>query len=246
MMRGHREGIDRRTVGVGRGGAEAESRGLVDALWRAARLSEQRAAAQLARLGQLSGRPDGVGDVVGSAGGPDSFWVTAEALRRRHWRERRLLVAAAALAAELWQWAEQTPVPPAPPVPPDGPGGPDGGGAGRGTEWGRTDVALEYWMRQEGWRSLAGADELAETHAALAASAGGARWCVHCGRPVHELRLFIREGWHRAFSRCGACGLVVELRPGTALAAVGAAVTVPQRVLERDVGTVSEGGDGRP
>jgi hypothetical protein len=65
MMRGHREGIDRRTVGVGRaGGAEAESRGLVDALWRAARLSEQRATDQLARLGQLSGRPDEVEAVM--------------------------------------------------------------------------------------------------------------------------------------------------------------------------------------
>jgi hypothetical protein len=224
-MRGHREGIERGATGAGEApGPRGGSRGLVDALWRAARLSEQRAAAQLARLGQLSGRPE-AGAAPGGADegadeGPDAFWVTAEALRRRHWRERRLLVAAATLAAELWRWAEQAPDGP---DGPDGPGGarrPEGaggGGAARGTEWGRTDVALEYWMRQEGWRSSAGAEG---AQAALAA-AGGGRWCVHCGHPVHELRLFVREGRHRAFSRCGACGLVVELRPGTALAAAG-------------------------
>ena len=222
---------------------------LVDALWQAARLSERRADAQLARLDRLAG--PGAGGEGGGAGGRGTgdYWVTAEALRQRWQRERRLLVAAAALAAELWQWAGG---------PPDGAAGaPSGGTAGR--EWGRTDVALEYWMRRGGWRG-AGTDE---TAAALAA-AGGGGWCVHCGHPVHELRLFVRAareggagreerevagggpgaavcealagygvppgaagcGRYRAFSRCNACGLVVELRQGTALAAVEAALGV--------------------
>ena len=49
---------------------------------------------------------DAPGDPQSGPAGPlpDPYWITAEALRQRHLRERRLLVAAAALVAELWQW----------------------------------------------------------------------------------------------------------------------------------------------
>jgi hypothetical protein len=202
-----------------------EAGGLVDALWQAARVAERRAASQLARLARLAGGtaipeeapPD---PQPGPAGPPhDPYWITAEAVRQRHLRERRLLVAAAALVAELGQWeAPESPPPPPPP---------ESGARPVPAEWGRTDAALEYWMRREGWRR---ASPVALR--AFLAAAGGGGWCVHCGQPALELRLFVQDeegqdARYRAFSRCGACGLVGELQPGTALAAAGLVAPPP-------------------
>src|SRR5688572_7071381 len=92
------------------GSRGTEAGGLVDALWQAGRVAERRTAYQLDRLDRLAGGAatsrDAPGEPQPGPAGPppDPYWITAEALRQRHLRERRLLVAAAALVAELWQW----------------------------------------------------------------------------------------------------------------------------------------------
>jgi hypothetical protein len=272
MTTGPESGADTAGAAGAAGSRGTEAGGLVDALWQAARVAERRTAYQLDRLDRLAGGAatsrDAPGEPQpGSAGpppdsSPDPYWITAEALRQRHLRERRLLVAAAALVAELWQWEARGQPPPEGPGPdvPAAPGasaggGPDaptpspapasaapasaapasaapGGAAGAGArpapaEWGRTDAALEYWMRREGWRRAS-----AVALRAFLAAAGSPGWCVHCGRPALELRLYVQEGQNqgprsRAFSRCGACGLVGELQPGTALAAAGQVAPPP-------------------
>ena len=119
----------------GRGLAGTEAGGLVDALWQAARVAERRTAYQLDRLDRLAGGAatlrDAPGDPQPGPAGPppDPYWITAEALRQRHLRERRLLVAAAALVAELWQWEARGQPPPEGPGPdlPAAPGGARGG-----------------------------------------------------------------------------------------------------------------------
>jgi hypothetical protein len=262
MTTGPESGADTAGAAGAAGSRGTEAGGLVDALWQAARVAERRTAYQLDRLDRLAGSVATSRDAPGepqpgpagppSDPAPDPYWITAEALRQRHVRERRLLVAAAALVAELWQWEARGQSPPEGPGPdlPAVPGVPAGAapeapapspppastapasapGAGARpapAEWGRTDAALEYWMRREGWRR---ASPVALR--AFLAAAGSPGWCVHCGRPALELRLYVQEGQgqeprSRAFSRCGACGLVGELQPGTALAAAGLVAPPP-------------------
>jgi hypothetical protein len=115
-------------------------------------------------------------------------------------------------------------------------------------------VALEYWMRRGGWHGAGSDETAAARAAAggggwcvhcghaghemrLFVRASGEHRDGRSGAGSGS-RTAVREagggyaapagaacsGRYRAFSRCNACGLVVELRQGTALAAVEAAL----------------------
>ena len=175
-------------------------------MWQAARVAERRTAYQLDTPDRLAGGAATSRDVPGEpqpgpAGPPpDPYWITAEALRQRHLRERRLLV-----AARPWWRSCGSGRPRAAPSGGPGPDLPAAPGAPAGVPptlptprplaapasaapWGapaapaparrprgsgaRTDAALEYWMRREGWRRA--------SPVALRAflAAGSAGWCV--------------------------------------------------------------------